>query len=339
MQERIVVALGGNAILQRGQEGTFEQQLASVRRTVNSLVDLVEEGYELVITHGNGPQVGNLLNQNEWASHVTPSMPLDVLGAQTQGMIGYMLQQSFSNELIKRGISRPVVTLLTRLEVGRDDPAFQNPTKFVGPFISEERAQQLMAENKGIFKPDVDRGWRRVVPSPQPLRIVEANTIQHLVDNGTIVIVSGGGGIPVVVNPEKDNRHIGIEAVIDKDLAANLLAQTIHATRLVILTDVTHVKLSYRTPEEKPVHEIDCLTLQQYLEAGHFPAGSMGPKVQAATTFVKETGGTALITSLHRVREAIAGYVGTRIVPATETAASGGNTDVSTHTSSNHPLS
>lgn len=315
MNERIVVALGGNAILQRGQEGTFEQQLASVRRTVVSLVDLIEQGYELVITHGNGPQVGNLLNQNEWAKDATPPMPLDVLGAQTQGMIGYMLQQSLGNELRKRGMERPVVTVLTRVEVDANDPAFENPTKYVGPFLSEERAKEMIAQGYAVKK-DSNRGWRRVVPSPQPLRLVEATTIAQLVDSGVIVIASGGGGIPVVTNPAKHGRHTGVEAVVDKDLAATLLARAVGAKSLIILTDVPSVTLWYGTSQETALREVDTETLARYMAEGHFPPGSMGPKVQAAINFVRETGGYAIITELHQVSEAIAGRVGTHVVPA-----------------------
>lgn len=312
----IVVALGGNAILRRGQVGTFEDQLLSVRKTVVSLVDLIAAGHDIVITHGNGPQVGNLLNQNEWAADRTPPMPLDVLVAQTQGMIGYMLQQSLGNELRRRGIERPVVTLLTKVLVDPNDPAFDNPTKYVGPFLSEERARQLMEEKGFQMKQDVDRGWRRVVPSPKPLQLVEGPVIAKLVEQDVIVIASGGGGIPVVANTAKDGRHIGIEAVVDKDLTATLLARAVNANKLVILTDVTHVQLWYGTPQAQPIEEVDVETLARYLQEGHFAPGSMRPKVEAAVKFVRETGGRAIITSLDCVDEAIEGRIGTHVVPA-----------------------
>lgn len=320
-EARTVVALGGNAILQHGQSGTFENQLASVRNTVVSLVELIANGHDIVITHGNGPQIGNLLNQNEWAKDVTPAMPLDVLGSQSQGMIGYMLQQSLGNELRRRGIDRHVVTMLTRVEVDANDPAFENPTKFVGPFLSEERAKQLMSENGYVIKQDVDRGWRRVVPSPHPIRLVEADIIAQLVDSKVLVIASGAGGIPVVANPAKNNRHIGIEAVVDKDLSATLLAKAVKAKTLVILTDVTHVSLHYGTPDKVDLHEVDVDTMSRYLEEGHFAPGSMEPKVRAAISFVRDSGGHAVITSLGRVTEAIEGRVGTRVVPNSAAAA------------------
>lgn len=314
--ERTVVALGGNAILQRAQKGTFEEQLASVRKTVASLVDLIVNGHDIVITHGNGPQIGNLLNQNEWAKDETPPMPLDVLGSQTQGMIGYMLQQSLGNELRRRGIDRPVVTLLTRVEVDPNDPAFGNPTKFVGPFLSEERAQQLMLEKGYVIKKDVDRGWRRVVPSPMPIRLVEADVIAKLVDSKVLVIASGAGGIPVVANPAKGNRHIGIEAVVDKDLSSTLLAKAVNAQTLIIVTDVNHISLNYGTRDKVDLREVDVDTMSNYLEEGHFAPGSMGPKVRAAISFVRESGGQAIITSLGCVTDAIEGRIGTRIVPS-----------------------
>lgn len=289
--------------------------MASVRKTVASLVELIANGHDIVITHGNGPQIGNLLNQNEWAKDETPPMPLDVLGSQTQGMIGYMLQQSLGNELRRRGIDRPVITLLTRVEVDSNDPAFDNPTKFVGPFLSEERAKQLMLEKGYAIKKDVDRGWRRVVPSPLPIRLVEADVIAKLVDSNVVVIASGAGGIPVVANPAKGNRHIGIEAVVDKDLSSTLLAKAVNARTLVIVTDVTHVHLNYGTSDKFTLHEVDVDTMSHYFEQGHFAPGSMGPKVRAAISFVRDSGGQAIITSLGCVTEAIEGRVGTRIVP------------------------
>ncbi|MEX2356660.1 MAG: carbamate kinase, partial [Thermaerobacterales bacterium] len=295
------------------QKGTVDEQRANVEATATQLAQLVEEGYELVLTHGNGPQVGNLLIQNEEAADSVPPMPLDVLGAQSQGMIGYIFQQSLGNELVRRGIRRPVVSVVTQIEVDGDDPGFQDPTKPVGPFFTEERADQLMKLKGYIMKPQDNKGWRRVVASPAPLRIVERTVVEQLLGQGAIVISGGGGGIPVL--READGQHRGVEAVIDKDLAGCLLALDLEADGFMILTDVSHVKLHFGTPQEKSLGEVDVDTMDRFIEEGHFGEGSMGPKVAAAVRFARSRQKTSYVTSLSEALQSLAGREGTRVVP------------------------
>lgn len=313
MPERIVVALGGNAILQPGQRGHYEEQRQNIDLTAAQLAALVERGYELVLTHGNGPQVGNLLLQNEAVTDLVAPMPLDVLGAMTQGMIGYMLQQSLTNELRARGIDRPVVSVVTQVEVNAADQAFARPTKPVGPFVSAEQARELEAGRGYVMKPDSGRGWRRVVPSPQPQRVVETPVIGNLLAAGAIVVAAGGGGIPVCCGDA--GRLTGVEAVVDKDRSAAVLALAVNADLLLILTDVPNVKLFYGTPEERSIGEITVDQLEAYVRQQHFADGSMGPKVDASLTFVRQTGRSAVITSLSEAARAVAGQAGTRILP------------------------
>lgn len=269
---------------------------------------MIAKGYNVVITHGNGPQVGNILIQNEEAEEHVPPMPLDVCGAQSQGMIGYMIQRSLTKHLRARGIERTVVTLVTEVVVDEEDPAFRNPTKPIGPFYSRERAEQLAKERKFIFREDAGRGFRRVVPSPDPKYLVEREAIRHLVRAGIIVIASGGGGIPVV---ERDGGLVGVEAVIDKDLAAERLASDVQAGTLLILTDVERVSLNYGKKNERPIDEMSVEEAEMYLRKGHFAPGSMGPKVQAAVRFLRSGGSRAIITSLVRGIEALEGRAGT----------------------------
>jgi len=306
----VVVALGGNAILQPKQKGTYEEQRANVSYSAQQIVKLIQAGYRVVVSHGNGPQVGNILLQNAAARDQVPAMPLDVCGAESQGLIGYMIQQCLYNELEKAGLHKQVATVLTQVVVDRQDPAFQNPTKPVGPFYSREEAEKAMREKGETWIEDSGRGWRKVVPSPKPKEIVEIGVIRTLVENGIIVIASGGGGIPVV----KDEHGLtGVEAVIDKDLASSLLARELGADVLVIATDVTHVAINYGKPDQK---DLECLTIEEakaYLAAGQFGKGSMGPKVEAAVNFV-EAGGEAVITSLSYLEAGVKGEKGTRIV-------------------------
>ncbi|HHW91753.1 MAG TPA: carbamate kinase [Firmicutes bacterium] len=309
-----VVALGGNAILQPGQKGTAAEQLANVQATAKSIVELIKEGYDIVITHGNGPQVGAILLQNEEAASVVPPMPMDICGAETQGQIGYMIQQSLGNELVKAGIKRDVVTVVTQVVVSEEDPAFANPTKPVGPFYGEGEAKKLMAERGWVMKEDAGRGWRRVVPSPNPLKIKEKNTIVELVKNGTIVIASGGGGIPVL--EKESGETVGVEAVIDKDLAGECLARDVEADILLILTDVNYVALNYGTPEQKSLTRVTLETMRRYQKEGHFKAGSMGPKVEALVRFVENGGERAIIASLASAPAALRGETGTEVVKA-----------------------
>ncbi|MBO8153299.1 carbamate kinase [Thermovirga sp.] len=312
MVQRVVVALGGNAILQRGQKGTAEEQMANVMVTARQIVEMLEKGYEVVVSHGNGPQVGAILIQNELGSKQVPPMPMDVCGAESQGLIGYMLSQAIDNLLKLRNIEdhRPVC-FVTRVEVDPNDEAFKKPTKPVGPFYSEEVARQRMEEKGETWINDAGRGWRRVVPSPNPLHIVEAEPIKDLVERGYTVIASGGGGIPVVRDSE--GLYKGVEAVIDKDLASERLAQEVNADVFMILTDVPKVALNYGKPDETWLGHVSADELSKYQEEGHFKAGSMGPKVAAALRFVKNGGKKAIIASLNEALQALKGEAGTQI--------------------------
>jgi len=307
---RVVVALGGNAILRAGQSGTFEEQMENVRRTCLLLADVIEEGWQLVLAHGNGPQVGNILIQNEEAARLVPAMPLDACGAQSQGLIGYMIQQSLENALASRNLNIPVVTVLTQVVVDARDPAFENPTKPIGPFYERERAYELI-RGKGYHMRDCGRGWRRLVPSPDPKAILERAAIRSLVESGAVVVACGGGGVPVTAG---GGRISGLEAVIDKDLAAERLAADLGAGRLVMLTDVERVALNYGRPDQR---ELDRMTLgeaERYLAEGHFGEGSMGPKVEAAIRFVRlREGNVAVIAALERAADAVRGKAGTVI--------------------------
>ncbi|HHU33392.1 MAG: carbamate kinase [Zhaonellaceae bacterium] len=305
----VVVALGGNAILQPKQKGTIEEQRYNVEMSAKSIVKLIQEGYRVVIAHGNGPQVGNILLQNAAARDQVPAMPLDVCGAESQGLIGYMIQQSIYNELQTLGIKKDVVTLLTQVVVSKEDPAFQNPTKPVGAFYTKEEAEAGMAKGESWIE-DSGRGWRKVVPSPKPQEIVELNLIKTLVDAGAIVIAGGGGGIPVVKEAE---RLVGVEAVIDKDLASSLLAKQLGADMLIIATDVPYVAINYGKPDQKNLKELSLQEAEKYLNEGQFGKGSMGPKVQATLSFVK-SGGEAIIAALSNLGEAVKGETGTKIV-------------------------
>lgn len=309
--KKVVIALGGNAILQPKQEATYENQLDNVQKSCMFIAKLIESGYQVIVTHGNGPQVGNILRQNEEARHVVPPFPLDVCSAESQGFIGYMIENSLRNELHRLKINKQVMTLLTEVKVFADDPAFSNPTKPIGVFYSEKEAKHLAAEKNWVVKEDAGRGWRRVVASPIPRAIISANIIKSLADAGHIVISSGGGGIPVV--EQADGQLIGVEAVIDKDRSGYRLAQEVGADIFMILTDVDHAYIHYGKPEQKALGEIALAQIKQYAEQGHFKAGSMGPKVEAAIAFA-ETGGTSIICSLEKADAALRGEIGTRII-------------------------
>jgi carbamate kinase len=312
-KKTVVVALGGNAILQRGQKGTFEEQLANVYHTARQLAEMVLSGqWRIVVTHGNGPQVGNILLQQDAAKEVVPPMPMDACGAQSQGLIGYMIQQSLRNILAEKGRSDiPIATVVTQVLVDKDDPAFQNPTKPVGPFYSEEEARKLQREKGWQVVEDAGRGWRRVVPSPDPKAIVEREAIRMLVENRAIVIASGGGGIPVI---EEAGKLKGVEAVIDKDLAGERLAEDVGADVFLILTDVDRVRLNYGKPDERPIDRMTAEEGKRYLAEGHFAKGSMEPKVKAAIRFVEAGGERAVIASLDQAVAALAGEAGTQVV-------------------------
>ena len=286
MAEKIVVALGGNALQSGKSEATAEAQLAVVKETCERIADLSEKGYEVAVVHGNGPQVGRILLASETAKDVTPAMPFDVCGAMSQGYIGYHLQQALRFALAKRGKNIPVVTLLTQMVVDQKDPAFQNPTKPIGPFYSEAEAKELAASKGYSMKEDAGRGWRRVVPSPIPTKIVELDSVKKLWDS-TIVITCGGGGIPVL---EKENGDLeGTAAVIDKDFAAELLAENVEADALMILTEVEKVAINFNKPDQENLGHLTYAEAEKYCQEGQFAPGSMLPKVQAAMKFVRQT--------------------------------------------------
>lgn len=317
MSKRVVViALGGNAILPAHTKGTFARQLQRIDTTSRQIADLIAHNYKVVITHGNGPQAGSLLVQQEEAEKLVPGQPLDICDAMTQGQIGYMLQNRLVYHLQKRcQRDVPVCTLVTQVEVSPADPALDDATKPVGAYHSEKEAKELIDTHNYIMKnvrPNDPKGWRRVVPSPRPLRIVEEASILQLLDNHVIVIACGGGGIPVVHNV--DGSYSGVEAVIDKDRTAALLGKVVDADYLMILTDVTHVCVNWGTPREKALEILTPGKAQKFLERGFFPPGSMGPKVEACLDFISHTNGASVITSLNRARRALAGKTGTWIV-------------------------
>jgi carbamate kinase len=309
----VVIALGGNAILQPGQVGTFEEQLFNIDGAMRRIAQLVEDGWRVVLTHGNGPQVGNLLIQNALAARTVAPMPMDVCGAMSQGQIGYMAAQALANHLRKRKLAVPVVTIVTQVAVDAHDKAFANPSKPVGPFYSESEARKMMLEEGLAMREDAGRGWRRVVPSPEPREIVELEAVRDLVQRGVLVVCSGGGGVPVV---RSRGAISGIDAVIDKDLAAALLAAELGADALLILTDVPKAYVHYGTPEQAALDTVTAAQTRAYAAAGHFRAGSMGPKVEACLRFV-DAGGESVIASLTEVGPALAGEAGTHIVPDT----------------------
>jgi carbamate kinase len=308
----VVIALGGNAILQPGQVGTFEEQLVNVDDTCRRIARMVVDGHRVVVTHGNGPQVGNILIQNETAAKLVAPMPMDVCGAQSQGQIGYMLEQCLGNHLRRLRADNPVLTVLTETLVDLEDPSFTTPSKPVGPFYSAAKAKEMALEKGFAMREDAGRGWRRVVPSPEPQAIAQIETIAGLVRGGALVICSGGGGIPVY--RARDGALHGVEAVIDKDLAASRLALDLNADILMILTDVAKIYLNYRAPEQQAIDRATWLEMTTHAEAGHFKAGSMGPKVEAAIRFAR-AGGTAIIAPLLDALPALKGEAGTWITP------------------------
>lgn len=311
--ERVVIALGGNALLRREDEDTFENAYRSARRAAEKIADIAAAEWEVVVTHGNGPQVGRILIQQESARGWVHPMPLDVCGAESQGQIGYLLQVTIGDVFYERGMERPVATILTLTRVRADDAAFENPTKPIGPFYEEDEAKKLQEEQGYVMRPDPHGGWRRVVPSPEPYSIVEAPVIRELVAGGVIVIASGGGGVPVI---EEGPRLVGVEGVVDKDLAAAILARDVEASVLLILTDVRQVMRGFGTDHAQALERLTVAEARELLEAGEFKAGSMGPKVKAATQFVDaEQGRRALIGDLEEGPDVLAGRSGTLIVP------------------------
>jgi carbamate kinase len=297
MKKLAVVAFGGNALLRAGQKGTIDEQETNAFEASKNLLNLLNRNYNIVITHGNGPQVGNILNSDQ-AGHILhglPLMPLDICVAYSQGFIGYIIEQQLRNVLAANDLDRDIITIITQVLVNRDDPAFEKPSKPIGPYYSKEEAEKLMKETKSVYVEDKKRGgWRKVVASPRPLVISNKKSIEQLARNGQIVIAVGGGGIPAFyVEP---NKLQGIDAVIDKDLASSLLAKQIGADKLFILTDVAKVCLNFNTPQEKSVDKMTIADARRYLAEGQFAEGSMAPKIRAAVDFVENTGKDAIIT-------------------------------------------
>lgn len=298
MKKLAVVAFGGNALLRSDQKGTIDDQEKNALETCERLVTLINRGYNLVLTHGNGPQVGNILLANSAGSkvHGLPEMPLDICVAYSQGFIAYMLEQQLRNVLREKELDRDIISIITQVLVDKDDPAFEKPTKPIGPYYSKEEADKISAESGSVFAEDPrGRGWRKVVASPKPLVISNQRSIENLARDGQIVIAVGGGGIPTFYVSE--NKLQGIDAVIDKDLASALLAGNINADKFFILTDVAKVCLHYNTPQQKTLDRMSVKQAKKYLEEGHFAEGSMAPKIRAAIHFVKHTGRDAIITS------------------------------------------
>ncbi|MEX0985049.1 MAG: carbamate kinase [Actinomycetota bacterium] len=310
--DRVVVALGGNALLRRGAEDTYEEVHAASRRAAEIVADIAADGWEVVLTHGNGPQVGRILMQQEAAAKQVHPMPLDVCGAQSQGQIGYLLQVTIGDVFFERGMERPVVTILTLTRVRPQDPAFGKPSKFIGPFFTEAQAHRREEQRGWVMKPDPHGGWRRVVPSPKPYSIVETPVIRGLVGDGVIVIAAGGGGVPVI---EKGPRLIGKEGVVDKDLAAAILAHEVQAPVLLILTDVSKVQRGYGSLLPEDIDRMTTAQARAMLKQGEFGAGSMGPKIEAAARFVEEGGERAVIAELTEAVAALHGEAGTEVVP------------------------
>jgi carbamate kinase len=308
-----VVALGGNAITRPGVEDTIATQFRHTRESLDGVIDLIRDGYNLVVSHGNGPQVGNALLRIELARGKAPVLPLGVCVADTEGGMGYMIQQSLTNRLRDEGLERPVITIISQVLVDPNDPAVASPSKFIGQFYTEEEAG-LFSETRGwVIRKDANRGYRRVVPSPMPLKTIEADTIKALVNAGTVVIAVGGGGIPVY----NDDRNWleGIDAVIDKDLASAVLAREIGADILSILTSVDAVAVKFGKPDQRELGEVTVAEIKRLQAEGHFPLGSMGPKIQAAIKFLEEGGRMVCITSFQNASKALRGQAGTRIVP------------------------
>jgi carbamate kinase len=309
-----VVAIGGNSLIKDKQHQTVRDQYIAAGETCWHIAAMIEEGWNVVIGHGNGPQVGFILRRSELASHELHEVPLDVCGADSQGAIGYALAQNLENDFRRLGVDKHAVAVVTQVEVAEDDPAFAHPSKPIGSFMDEAEALRRRDRDGWSVVEDAGRGWRRVVPSPEPLRIVEEDAIRSLITEGFVVIATGGGGIPVVA--DADGNLVGVAAVIDKDLACSLLASRIDAELLLITTAVEHVSLDFGTPEERPIDRMTLAEAKQYLAEGvHFAEGSMAPKIQAVVGFLERGGGRAIVTDPGNVERALAGETGTHVVP------------------------
>ncbi|MFA5771282.1 MAG: carbamate kinase [Thermoplasmata archaeon] len=307
----VVVAIGGNAIIKEGQFGTVEEQFANFDMVCEQIVKMVKLNYNAVLTHGNGPQVGNSLIRMEEAATKVPTMPLDVCDAETQGSMGYMLQQTLLNKLKKARIKKPVISVITQVLVSEKDPAIKNPTKPIGPFYTKEKAEKYSREKGWNIVEDSGRGYRRVVPSPKPIEIIEREIIKKIIASKGIVIACGGGGIPVI--RKRDGAIAGVEAVIDKDMASSKLASEIGAELLVILTDVEKVAVNFKKEDQRDLDRITIKEAKRYIKEGEFPPGSMGPKVMASIVFLESGGKEVVITSTERLIDALNGKTGTRI--------------------------
>ena len=312
-QPLAVIAIGGNSLISDNSKRTVFDQYRAAGETSKHIAALVAAGYRVVITHGNGPQVGFILLRSDLAKDKLHEVPLESCVADTQGAIGYQVGQTLANELRNRGTDRQIATVVTQVEVDPADPAFSAPTKPIGPFYSEAEARRYEAENGWVLKEDAGRGWRRVVASPKPISIIEEETIRLLLDQGVVVIAVGGGGIPVV--RDADGMLSGRAAVIDKDLASCLLAKNLHADLFIISTGVDKVAVDYKKPTQRDLDRLTVAEAEQYLAEGQFPAGSMGPKIAAAIDFLKAGGKEVIITQPHLLEEAIAGRNGTHLVP------------------------
>jgi carbamate kinase len=308
-----VVAIGGNSLIKDEAHQSVPDQLNAVRETAAHIAGMIEQGWNIVITHGNGPQVGFILLRSELASNVLHTVPLDSCGADTQGAIGYMIQQSLHNEFLCRGIHRQCVTVVTQVLVDSNDPAMQNPSKPIGSFYKEEEARAKMNKEGWVMSEDAGRGWRRVVPSPIPREIIERDAIDTLIKNGFIVVAVGGGGIPVV--RDKAGNLAGVEGVIDKDLASSLLASELNADLLLISTAVEKAALNFKKPNQLDLDRITLSEAKRYYEEGHFAKGSMGPKIKAIINYLERGGQAALITMPESIGKALAGQTGTWIIP------------------------
>lgn len=306
----IVVALGGNAISRKDEKGDIPDQIRNSQKTAEHIVDLVEAGYKVVTTHGNGPQVGNVLRRVEASRDFLYPLPLDICGAHTQGGMGYVLQREITNVFAKRGIDKIAFTIVTQALVDKDDPALQNPTKPIGPFFTKEKIAPMIEQGWNAIE-DAGRGYRRVVPSPKPKAIVEERIIHQAINFGDVIVCCGGGGIPVI---KKDGLLQGVEGVIDKDYGTSLLARIIKADLMVITTGVEKVAIHFDKPDEKCLDRMTVDEARRYYDDGEFPAGSMGPKILAAIEYIEETGKDVIITSPEKMMGAIDGKTGTRIV-------------------------
>lgn len=309
---KVLLALGGNAMTSPQGRASPEDQVEAARRAMAAVADLVNRAVDVVVTHGNGPQVGNLLVKNELAAAVVPPVPLDWCGAQTQATLGFILMDALDDALARLGVDRRSAALVTRTLVDADDPGFHRPTKPIGRYLPAAEAQ-LLVDHGETWEDRGEKGWRRLVASPEPLEVIDAPAVRTLIDAGFVVVANGGGGIPIV--RAADGSLVGAEAVIDKDLGAALLADTVAADVLVIATDVSHAALGYGTPQARDIGRVSATQLREYADAGHFASGSMGPKVEAACRFVEAGGQRAVITDLDNIVDAVTGTTGTVVVP------------------------